>query len=144
MGHFFPDRFPSFWESFDQLVDAGDVVSVREVRRELELQSVHQHMLDWAKRHRPFFRLPSAAETEFVGEIFSVPKFLDMVRRRNILEGRPVADPFVVAAAKVHEGCVVTEEKERPNSAQLPNVCAHYGIPCTNLEGFMDSEGMQY
>lgn len=144
MAHFFPEQFPSFWIKFDAMVEAGDVFSVREVRKELELQSVHQHLLDWARGHASFFRIPGVDETEFVSQIFAVPKFLEMVRRKNILEGRPVADPFLVAAARAYEGCVVTEEKERRGSAQLPNVCAHYKVKCVNLEGFMSAEGMQY
>ena len=53
----------------------------------------------------------------------------------------PVADPFVIALAKVRDGCVVTEETMRPNAAKVPNVCEHFGIEYTNVEGFMNKEG---
>lgn len=145
MGHFFPDSFPSFWDKFEEMVQAGAVVSVREVRNELERQAIHDHILEWAKAHNEFFPVPSAEETEFVRDIFgNVAKFREMVRKKNILEGWPVADPFLVASGKINERCVVTEEKERRNSAQLPNVCAHYQVKCTDLEGFMNAERMRY
>ncbi|HEX6902643.1 MAG TPA: DUF4411 family protein [Thermoanaerobaculia bacterium] len=34
-------------------------------------------------------------------------------------------------------GCVVTEEANRPHAAKVPNVCEHFGVSCTNVEGFM-------
>ena len=35
LNHYYPDRFPSFWEKFDDIVKRGDLISVREVRNEL-------------------------------------------------------------------------------------------------------------
>ena len=34
--NYYPDRFPSFWDKFNELTSSGDVCSVREVYRELE------------------------------------------------------------------------------------------------------------
>jgi len=67
-----------------------------------------------------------------------------MVRKKERLQGKPVADPFVIAKAKISEGWVVTQEKLKENSAQIPNVCKHFGIPCINLERFMEKEGWQF
>lgn len=61
-----------------------------------------------------------------------------------MLVGDPAADPFVIARAKIIGGCVVTEEKLKPNAAQIPNVCDHFGIDCTNLEGLIEAEGWQF
>jgi hypothetical protein len=35
-------------------------------------------------------------------------------------------------------GCVVTLEKYKENSAQIPNICDKFGIACVDLEGFME------
>jgi hypothetical protein len=56
----------------------------------------------------------------------------------------PVADPFVIACAKIRGGTVVTEERLKPNAARIPNICQHFGIPCTNLEGFMQLMGWNF
>jgi hypothetical protein len=48
-----------------------------------------------------------------------------------------VADPFVIAAAAIRGGTVVTQEHLKPNAAKIPNVCDHFGIPWTDVEGFM-------
>lgn len=60
------------------------------------------------------------------------------------LRGYPVADPFVVACARVRDGCVVTEEASRPNAARIPNVCGHFGVRCTNVEGFLREIGWEF
>lgn len=135
---YYPARFPSFWEHFDASVAEGLVLSVREVRNELERILSASWLLDWVQE-RPFlFPAPSSDEAAFVAEIFAVPHFQSLVGERQRLKGSPVADPFLVASAKIRGGCVVTEEKRKPNAARIPNVCDHFDVPCTNLEGFME------
>ena len=81
---------------------------------------------------------------QFVSQIFSVPHFQALVPEKSQLDNRPCADPFVIARAKIINGCVVTEEKWKPNAAKIPNVCEHFGIDCTNLQGFMEREGWTF
>jgi hypothetical protein len=56
-------------------------------------------MLTGAKNHRDIFSTPSNEETDFVARIFQVQHFQALIAQKSILTGRPVADPFVVAAA---------------------------------------------
>ena len=67
-----------------------------------------------------------------------------LIRKKETLEGRPVADPFLVAKAKVENTTLVTQEERRENAAKIPNVCEHFGVQYTNLEGFMEREGWQF
>ena len=141
--YYYQDRFPSLWASFDALVSAQRIVSVREVRKELEGHG--SRLSDWVKVHRELFRPPSIEELEFVLEVFKVPHFQALVRKQEQLKGKPVADPFVIAAAwALDDGCVVTEEVHKPNAARIPNVCAHFGVPCFSLETFMDAEDWRF
>jgi hypothetical protein len=39
---------------------------------------------------------------------------------------------------------VVTEEKHKKNGVTIPNICEHFDIPYTNLEGFMENEDWQF
>ncbi len=137
LGHYFPDRFPSFWERFNAAIAEGDIVSVREVFKELEGRGNRPHLQKWIESNKEIFLIPSPEEMKFVGEIFKVPHFRDLVTQKQRLKGTPVADPFVIAAAKIRNGWVVTEEEKKENAAKIPNVCEHFGIECTNLEGFM-------
>jgi hypothetical protein len=91
----------------------------------------------WAKKHKTVFTMPTPAEQEFVAQIFAVPHFRQLIGARHQQRGDPVADPFVIACAKINSGTVVTEEKDKPNAARIPNVCAHFNVRCINLAGFM-------
>ena len=68
-----------------------------------------QHMERWLQANGGVFNTPTEAEMSFVAQVFQVPEFQTLVRRKQILSGSPAADPFVIAAAHVRGGCVVTE-----------------------------------
>jgi hypothetical protein len=140
--NFYPKRFPSLWERFEQVVQAGCIISVREVMNEIEPRG--DRLSKWAKNNRDFFQAPAPEELGFVAEIFAVPHFQSLVRKQERLQGKPVADPFVIAKAKVCRGCVVAQEAKKPNSSQIPNVCEYFGIESLNLEGFMEKENWTF
>lgn len=141
--YYYPDRFPSLWENFDALVSEQRIISVREVRN--EIGGYGDRLSDWVKGHREFFLTPTTDELYFVAEIFNVTHFQALVRKKEQLQGKPVADPFVIAKAKVQEeGCVVTQEVKRPNAARIPNICEHFNLPCLNLEAFMEIEKWRF
>lgn len=142
--HYYPDRFPTLWENFESLVSLERIVSVREVANEIEGHHETDRLVEWTKNNRKFFSQPTKEELLVVAEIFRVTHYQTMIRKRERLQGKPVADPFVIAKAKACNGWVVTNEKFKENSAQIPNVCKHFGIPCINLEGFMNKEGWTF
>jgi len=144
IGHYYPERFPSFWERLNEYTKDGKIVSVREVHNELSNQLVKKHLVEWVKRNKQIFLSPGPEEMEFVSEIFKVEHFQYLVTQKQRLRGTPVADPFVIASAKINGGCVVTEEEPKPNSAKIPNVCEHFKIKCMNLENFMKEEDWEF
>ena len=140
---YYHDVFPTFWGLFQAAVDSGDVVSVREVWRELEA-CPETNVIAWAKNNPAIFRTPTAAEALFVGEIFAVPHFGQLISAKARMKGDPVADPFLIAAAKACGGTVVTQERSKPNAAKIPNVCDHFGVGCTNFEGFLKAKSWTF
>ena len=136
---YYPDIFTTFWELFQAEVDKGDIVSVREVWRELEA-CPETSVIEWAKTNSEIFRPPTPAEAAFVGEIFAVPHFGQLISAKAQTTGQPVADPFLIAAAKIYVGTVVTQARLKPNAAKIPNVCEHFRIPCITLAGFVKSK----
>ncbi len=140
--HYYPERFPSLWEKFDDLIEQELVISVKEVSREL---SGHDDSLsNWVKDSNGLFLPPTPNEFLFVTEIFKVTHFQDLIRKQERLEGKPVADPFVIAKAKQIGGCVITTEKHKPNSAKVPNVCDHFNVEYMGLEDFMVKENWTF
>ncbi len=136
--------FATLWSFFDELVAAGRLISVSEVLNELANYNEPDSIQDWAKHNKGIFRVPSTAEQLVVQDILAIPRFQPLIGGKAILKGTPVADPFVIAAAKVIDGTVVTEEAFRPDAAKIPNVCLHFGVPCVNLEKFMLDQGWTF
>jgi hypothetical protein len=144
LGSYYPTTFQALWRDFDALVDRGGIVSVEEVRDELAARNRSEHLNDWIGRNGALFHPPTEAEIGFVREIFTVRHFEQLVPQRARLEGTPVADPWVIARARITSRVVVTEESDRPNAARIPNVCRHFGVDCTDMEGLLRREGWTY
>ncbi len=136
--YYYPKRFPSLWEQFHQMVEDLRITSTRDVFNELVGHG--DNLANWCKKNRWLFEIPSAEELKIVQNIFRIRHFQMMIRKKELMQGKPVADPFVIARAACLEGCVVTTEHNKPNSANIPNVCEHFGIDCCNLEEFMERE----
>lgn len=151
--HFYPSVFKSIWDSIGALADQGELISTREVFNELERQAVSEEVLGWAKSRKSLFGIPTRPELQFVAEIFRVEHFQGLIGTQQRLKGTPVADPFVIACAGINKATVVTEEgwqhggkrlTLKPNAAKIPNVCAHFKIPCIDLEEFMHQQGWAF
>ncbi|EQD48048.1 Uncharacterized conserved protein UCP008505 [mine drainage metagenome] len=142
--HFYPSVFKTIWDGLDGLVQQKNLISTREVWNELGRQNVSADVLTWAKQNKQIFTTPNAAELQFVAQIFQIKHFQNLIGEQQRLKGTPVADPFVIACAKIKGGTAVTEEQLKPNAAKIPNVCAHFKVPCIDLEKFMQQQGWAF
>ncbi len=141
--NFYRRTFPTLWRHFDELVADGEIVSTREVMREIEDGAVESLRI-WTAQNNGIFSIPNADEGVFVGQIYAVPHFQQNIERQKILMGGRNADPFVIAKAAINEFTVVTLEQLRPNAVKIPNICDHFGIPWMSLEDFMDAEDWEF
>jgi len=142
--HYYPNVFKSVWTGLDGLVASGDLISTREVWNELQLGVPNLHVQAWLNANKHIFQVPQAGELQTVRQILAIPHFQALIGTKQQLNGTPVADPFVIALAKTRNGTVVTEEEFKPNAAKVPNVCQHFGVPCMNLEQFMQVQGWSF
>ena len=142
--NYYPQRFIRLWEHVEAAVASGLVISVRECRRELLEQLAEKWLIDWVKRNTRIFLPPTPAETAIVARIFAVPHFQALVSEKQRLQGKAVADPFVVASAAGRGWSVVTQERFKPNASKIPNVCKHFDVRCTDLEGFMSENSWTF
>ncbi|MFC1634756.1 PIN domain-containing protein [Planctomycetota bacterium] len=142
--HYYPERFPSLWIKLDEMLTSGDVVLVRESYNEIMKLNAKDRPAKWAQENRKLFSTPSLEELQFVNEIFAIAHFQQLIEKKKILSGRPVADPFVIAKAKIDHATVVTEEVYKENASKIPNVCEYFNIECINLEDFMQKENWQF
>lgn len=143
---FYPNVFKSVWVGLDALVQSGELISTREVWNEVEGNEVDIHINQWLKERKQIFTTPNSDELRFVSQILRIPHFQSLIGEKQRLKGTPVADPFIIACAKIHQGTVVTEERSKPNAAKIPNVCMHpsVNVPCINLETFMQKQGWTF
>lgn len=137
--NYYPKRFKTLWQHFDELVTQGVVISTREVGREAEDGPV-LGLREWVKNNPIVFPMPTAEEAAFVAQIYSVPHFQQNIEQQKLLKGGRNADPFVIARACTEKRTVVTIEADKPNSAKIPAICKHMGIGCMSLEEFMEAE----
>ena len=142
--HFYPSVFKTIWEGLDGLVQQQNLISTREVWNEVERQNISADVQAWAKSNKQIFTTPTSAELQFVAQILQIKHFQGLIGEQQRLKGTPVADPFVIACAKIKGGTVVTEEQPKPNAAKIPNVCEHFNVPCIDLEGFMQQQGWNF
>ena len=142
--NFYPTTFPTLWQRIDAFASDGTIISVREVFNELHNYNDEDFIQDWAKQYKAIFLKPENDELLVVQQILAIPHFQTLISNKAILKGTPVADPFVVAAGKIKDATVVTQESLKPNAAKTPNVCEHFKVHCINLETFMAQQGWTF
>ncbi len=92
--HFFPAVFKTIWDGLDALVQAGTIISTREVFNEIERGEADPHVNQWLKDRKEIFTTPTADELRFVATIFQVAHFQSLIGEKQRLAGTPVADPL--------------------------------------------------
>ena len=143
---FYEKRFPTFWEKFDELANNKTIISIKEVKRELE-RKFHNSEIPILTRTSitvPFFEILIPSELLIMKDILSVKHFQGLITLNNIFDGAPVADPFLIAKAEACNGVVVTEEVHKPNANKIPNVCEKRNVRCINLEKFMEEQNWSF
>ena len=142
---YYISTFPSFWENFNEYIENEKIISVRDVLMEIDAyHNVTSDLVIWANQHKNIFYQPNELEMIFVSDIFSITHFQNNIPKESQLVGRPVADPFVIAKAKVNDGYVVTNEEYKKNGAKIPNICDYFKVNCINLNKFMELENWKF
>jgi hypothetical protein len=140
LGLYYPGRFPTVWARINSLADSSELQSVKEVRKELELNCPYEHVTLWVKTHHKIFYAPCPEEGKIVANILSSQQGQNLIKKTNILKGYPVADPFVIAAAKYYDAFAVSQESFKQGGARIPTICKSIGVIPINLEQFLEKE----
>lgn len=143
------ERFPTLWNLFGELVSGGEITSIRHVLREIENRNKNNGELQWASSHLALFPPLSEKESQFLREIFAVPRFRHVIpteiRDDDADEDSDAdADPFLIARAKAIDGIVITQERERGNRVRIPSICNHFDIKCGTLDDLMAMEDWSF
>ena len=131
-------RFIEVWELIDEKINANEIISVDECFNELEKQfSKGTTEYEWYHKRKGLFKNPDNKESLIISQLLQNPKMRETVHQKNILENRPSADVYIAAKAKSLGATVVTAEKHKPHSAQLPNLCNELDVKCISYDDFM-------
>jgi len=134
------DIFASLWDKLLNMIDNGEILSSSEVLRELE--DYDDEIAKWAKANKKIFLKPTLEEQKEVQKILE--KHPDLVKEEAILLGKPYADPFVIAQAKLHNCTLVHNEKYKPNAHKIPNVCKTFNVDEIPLFEFFRREKWKF
>jgi len=137
ISHVYRSVLPEVWESLEDMLSLGEVISVKESYKELELQfSKDGKVMKWLRHYRDSFKVLTNEEAIIVSQIYAYRNFQYGVKEKCIINGMPVADAFIVAKAKCVQGIVVTRETFSPTSAKIPNICESFDVPYIGEEEF--------
>jgi hypothetical protein len=140
---FYPEHFPSIWDRLNDLASDGNLISVREVYKEVLKNCPEEHIEKWVKRHKKLFIVPDEKELEYLLTLMKTQENRNLVKLKNIIKGLPVADPFIITVAKHRNGIVVTQEGHNPG-AKIPYICSKENIQCCSLRDFFGRENIKY
>lgn len=136
---YYKDVTPELFNNLDLMIKEGNVLSVKEVYHELENQ--HKKDSDFMnniKVYKNIFQEPTnEEEIEILKQIYSKRNYQNNISEKNLLQGSPVADAFLVAKAKCEGGVLVTAEQFSPNAAKIPNICKDFDIEYISFEEFL-------
>lgn len=134
-----PDVFPPLWSKLEEMIHGEQLAAPDEVLRELSKKE--DDLFKWAKKNdRLFVPLDATIQAATKEVLAAFPRLVDSERDRSI------ADPFVIAVARVRACCVVTGEKSsgNPKRPKIPNVCDHFKVRYINLLQFMREQKWQF
>jgi predicted nucleic acid-binding protein len=125
------------WRLVERVADDGRLLSVEEVFNELQAQD--DEVAQWAMARRSLFLPLTEDIQQKAREILISHRTLVNIRRK-----KSGADPFLIAAAIVHNAIVVTQEKKSggPPAVKIPDVCEAYGVRCIPLLTLLQQEGL--
>lgn len=130
--------FDPVWSFVGDLLQSHRILSIEDVYLELNQQDdeIARWIEPWEDR---FISLDEPIQLRARELLQTFPKLVDLKK------GKSSADPFLVAAASVHVGTIVTEEKPSggPQKVKIPDVARSLGVPCINLLQVMKQEGFR-
>jgi len=139
--------FPSLWNKLETLVTSVRLISPHEVYGELEKQE--DELFKWVRQRKQLLKKLDEEQLAIVPEILiNFPKLI------NSQSETPVADPFVVALARLETRnqkmlggeCIVVSQEKPGNiyKPKIPDVCSFYGIKHFSIVDLIVHEGWTF
>ena len=137
-GAFSKEIFVGIWDALEEGVASGEIIAPKIVREELR-NTTDIALREWTSDRINVFIPFDTAQLASVTEI--VQRF-----RGYAEEARNLADPQVVALARVRGLTVLTSEKRVPTlgkNPKMPNVCESFGVKWLSIKSYCAAEGIE-
>jgi len=136
---------PGFWEWVEREAATGEVLSIAEVRKELEQQE--DELTAWARRMgKDFFRQEDAETAAALRRVIEWVQGQDFTdRAKRAFANDP--DAHVIAYALAHGHTVVTHEVDNPDQkskVKIPTVCRALDVPCKPAFPWLKERGARF
>lgn len=132
--HYGFDFCPAFWDFLDIEIKKTTILTIKEVYN--ELSKGDDDLANWIKaRKDSSFFIPfddEETQKEFTKIAQYVVNNFSTEQANKFLD---VADPWLIAKAKVLGATIVTQEVLAPSNTRkvkIPNICVHFGVNYTN------------
>jgi predicted nucleic acid-binding protein len=141
--HYRPSVFQRLWQDMPGLVADGRLALAEAAYREVT------HTDDDLKRWMVALRQHVVANNQSIeaqhAAIQSHPMGVALILK-GAATPRSDADSRIIATAMYLRGTVVTKEKpsNSPRKPKIPNVCAHFRVPCVNMMEMLELLGLRY
>ncbi|WP_413576195.1 DUF4411 family protein [Bdellovibrio sp. HCB290] len=122
------DVFEQIWLKFEEDVNSGILITSEVVVEELGKKG--DHASEFSKKLGGFGHKIDAQTLVHAATILTkVPHLIDAQN------SNPQADPYLIGLSMTKNATIVTQERSAPNAkkAKMPDVCAHFGVPCIDL-----------
>lgn len=140
-----PGNFPAVWRDVESLIVGGSLIAPEEVYEELKRGG--DDLYDWTCKRNGLFIPHDADIQNTVSAILADPEHAKLLYSQSDAT-LVVADPFVIASAKVHACTVISGEdlqlSPSPRKTKIPNVCAAMGIEHVSFLEFIQEQGWVY
>ena len=152
---------PAFWAHLASLVDKGTVVILDSVYN--EVVTGDDDLCRFLKQYKPVVQKPDQNVLSAYAEVLQTVQInIGKYYKETALQSwsaKSVADPWLIASAKVNNAIIVTQEESAINnitaahkagngslmkSAKIPDVACMMGIQCINLYDFIETNGFQW
>ena len=133
------DVYLGIWEAVDEGVREGAIISPALVRNEVR-DTTDPELKKWLATCGSMFVQLDRAQIAALEEIVrKFPAYAEEVRN--------LADPAVIALAKVKGLTVLTSEKwvsnPGPTKPKIPNVCEDFGVKCLDIDNYCRAESIE-
>lgn len=138
-GKFYRKIFVGIWDALQEAVREGSVIAPGSVKDELR-DTKDKTQKAWVSANSEIFIPLDSHQVRALKEI--VCKFPSYAR-----EARNLADPAVIALAKVEGLTVLSSEswvsQMGAKNPKIPNVCEEFGVPCLDIKGYCQAEKIE-